>query len=112
LGPAWDRVRHIGKDGRPATPRTSRDSWFRQPDATTLLGGAGVNAPRSDAGWVSARDKLHGRVVVRQPVVEMALPVIAIRWLTDERGAQPRVASKRVRGLPKFMAARRPAPRR
>src|SRR3954470_14847223 len=48
----------------------------------------------------------------------MAPKVIAIRWLTDEGGAQPRVASKRVRGLPGaaypgagvyFMAARSPA---
>jgi hypothetical protein len=58
------------------------------------------NAPRSEAGWVSARDKLHGRAVERRRVVEMALPVIVIRWSTDERGAQPRLASKRVRGLP------------
>ena len=48
------------------------------------------------------RDKLHGRVVGRRWVVEMALPVIAIRWSTDEHGAQPRLASKRVRVLPKL----------
>jgi hypothetical protein len=34
------------------------------------------NAQRSDAGWVTARDKLHGRVVDRQPVVEMAPPSV------------------------------------
>src|SRR5512140_657247 len=67
-------------------------------------GGTSDNAPRSEAGWVSPRDKLHGRVVERRRVVEMALPIIVIRRLTDERGAQPRVASKRVRGLPKLQA--------
>ena len=30
--------------------------------------------------------------------------VIVIRWSTDERGAQPRLASKRVRALPKLRA--------
>ena len=69
-----------------------------------------VNAPRSEAGWVSARDKLHGRVVERRRVVEMALTVIVIRWSTDERGAQPRLASKRVRVLQwQRGAGRRPA---
>jgi hypothetical protein len=42
---------------------------------------------------------LHGRVVGRRPVVEMARPVIVIRRLTDDRGAQTRVASKRARDL-------------
>jgi hypothetical protein len=32
---------------------------------------------------------LHGRVVERRPVVEMALPIIVIRRSTDERGAHP-----------------------
>jgi len=31
---------------------------------------------RSDAGWVTARDKLHGRVVDRRRVVEMSPPYI------------------------------------
>src|SRR5262245_40671391 len=31
-----------------------------------------ANAKRSVAGWVTSRDRLHGRVVLRQPVVEMA----------------------------------------
>jgi len=42
---------------------------------------------------------LHGRVVGRRSVVEMARTVIVIRWSTDERGPQTRVASKRVRVL-------------
>ena len=37
--------------------------------------------------------------------MEMAPPVIVIRRSTDERRAQPRVASKRVRGLPGAMCA-------
>ena len=45
---------------------------------------AGDNAQRSGAGWVSPRDKLHGRVVERRRVVEMARTIIAIRRLTDE----------------------------
>src|SRR5437868_5136020 len=53
-------------------------------------------------GWVSVRDKLHGRVVEHRRVVEMAPPIIVIRRLTDEHGAQPRLASKRVRVLPKL----------
>jgi len=61
------------------------------------MGGASDNAQRSGAGWVSARDKLHGRVVERRWVVEMARTVIVIRRCTDECGAQPRVASARVR---------------
>src|SRR5512144_2164776 len=66
----------------------------------TSMGGASGNAQRSGAGWVSARDKLHGRVVERRWVVEMARTVIVIRRSTDECGAQPRVASERVRVLP------------
>ncbi len=46
------------------------------------------NAQRSGAGWAEARDKLHGRVVGRRPVVEMARPVIAIRWSTG-RASSP-----------------------
>jgi len=34
------------------------------------------NAQRSDAVWVTARDKLHGRAVDRRRVVEMAPPYI------------------------------------
>jgi len=34
------------------------------------------NAQRSAAGWVTARDRLHGRVVDRRWVVEMAPPYI------------------------------------
>src|SRR3954469_3751855 len=64
--------------------------------------GPSGNAPRSEAGWVSVRDKLHGRVVEHRWVVEMAPPIIMIRRLTDEHGAQPRLASKRVRGLQKL----------
>src|SRR3954466_12532545 len=74
--------------------RASIDRLAR-PDGSTR----NANAQRSGAGWVSSRDKLHGRVVRRPSVVEMALPVITIRWSTDERGAQTRVASKRVRVL-------------
>jgi hypothetical protein len=33
-----------------------------------------ANAPRSAVGWVTARDRLHGRVVDRRRVVEMAPP--------------------------------------
>ena len=33
-----------------------------------------ANAQRSAAGWVTARDRLHGRVVDRRPIVEMAPP--------------------------------------
>jgi len=57
------------------------------------------NAQRSDAGWVLPRDRLHGRVVGRRSVVEMARTVIVIRRSTDERRTQTRGASKRVRGL-------------
>jgi hypothetical protein len=57
------------------------------------------NAQRSDAGWVLPRDRLHGRVVDRRSVVEMAPHIIAIRRSTDERRTQTRVASKRVRVL-------------
>src|SRR4051812_47326703 len=77
-------------------PRTSYRDLERKWDGRDRVG-TGGNAQRSGAGWVSARDKLHGRVVGRQPVVEMAPPVIMIRWLTDECGTLPRVASKRVR---------------
>src|SRR3954466_8027786 len=69
-----------------------------RPDGATR----NANAQRSGAGWVSARDRLHGRVVGRRSVVEMAPEIIAIRWLTDEGGAQPRVASKRVGDLPRL----------
>jgi hypothetical protein len=33
-----------------------------------------ANAQRSAAGWVTTRDRLHGRVVDRRSVVEMAPP--------------------------------------
>jgi hypothetical protein len=38
------------------------------------------------AGWGLLH---HGRAVGRRSVVEMAPPVIVIRWSTDERRAQP-----------------------
>jgi hypothetical protein len=50
-------------------------------------------------GLGSGRDKLHGRVVQCQPVVEMARTVIVIRRSTDETRAQTRAASARVRVL-------------
>jgi hypothetical protein len=53
------------------------------------MGGTGGNAPRSEAGWGSPRDKLHGRVVERRRVVEVALAVIVIRRSTEERGPGP-----------------------
>src|SRR5512140_120613 len=64
------------------------------------------NASRSEVGWVSLRDKLHGRVVERRRVVEMAPPIIVIRWSTDEQRTLPRLASKRVRGLQKRVSER------
>jgi len=60
-----------------------------------------VNAQRSDDGLGLERDKLHGRLVDRRSVVEMAPSVVMIRPSTDERGAQTRVASARVGVLPK-----------
>ena len=64
-------------------------------------------ASKSPRGLQSADDKrvserrsqVHGRVVMRRSVVEMARTVIVIRWSTDEHGPQTRVASKRVRVL-------------
>jgi hypothetical protein len=55
-----------------------------------------ANARRSTAGLGPEGDKLHGRVVGRRSVVEMAPSVAVIRWLTDDRGAQSRGASARV----------------
>jgi hypothetical protein len=57
------------------------------------------NALRSAAGWATTRDRFPGRVVDRRPVVGMAPAIIAIRWSTDERRAQTRGASARVRVL-------------
>ena len=45
-------------------------SWF------TIWSREDGNAQRSDAGWVTARDTLHGRAVDRRRGVEMAPPYI------------------------------------
>jgi hypothetical protein len=58
-----------------------------------------ANAQRSGAGWVPSEINCTAGWIRRRSVVEMALPVIVIRWLTDERGAQTRVASARARVL-------------
>jgi hypothetical protein len=47
-----------------------------------------VNAQRSGAGWVTPRDKLHGRVVDRRPVVEMAPPYM-LDAVVNGRAADP-----------------------
>jgi len=49
------------------------------------------NAQRSDAGWVTSRDRLHGRVVARRWVVEMA-PSVGRNTVVDGRvrGPDPR----------------------
>ena len=60
---------------------------------------AGDNAQRSGAGWVTARDRLHGRVVDRRRVVEMA-PSHIQDSAVNGRGPDPaRGASARVRVL-------------
>ena len=47
-----------------------------------------VNAQRSDAGWVTDRNRFPGRVVGRRSVVGMAPTIIVIRRSTDEGGTQ------------------------
>jgi hypothetical protein len=51
------------------------------------------------SGWPANGDKLHGRVVARRRVVEMAPPLSTIRRLTDGVRRPARVASERVRIL-------------
>ena len=105
----------------PAEPRTEAalltcSRTIHAPPRGSIWPREDGNAPRSEAGWVSLRDKLHGRVEERRRVVEMALTVIVIRRSTDEQRTLPRLASKRVRDLPGaasaggiFIAARGPA---
>jgi hypothetical protein len=57
-------------------------------DATRRANRDHDNAKRSGAGWVSRGDRLHGRVVERRWVVEMARKVIAIRWRRVHIAAQ------------------------
>jgi len=47
-----------------------------------------ANAQRSDAGWVTSRDRLHGRVVARRWVVEMA-PSVGRNPVVDGRARDP-----------------------
>jgi hypothetical protein len=58
------------------------------------------NARDSAAGWASSEINCTAGWIERRPVVEMALPVIAIRSPTDGERAQTRGASARVRVLP------------
>jgi hypothetical protein len=64
----------------PAGRRTRKHAGWRRGSGARRWrrsrGRALANAQRSDAGWVTARDRLHGRVVDRRPVVEMAPPYI------------------------------------
>ena len=46
------------------------------------------NAQRSDAGWVTSRDRLHGRLVARRWVVEMA-PGVGRNTAVDGRVRDP-----------------------
>ena len=57
-----------------------------------------ANAQRSAAGWVRARDRLHGRVVDRRPVVEMAPPYMLD---TVVNGRAPDPAPRRQRACPR-----------
>jgi len=63
-------------DARKATPSPHEDLRV------------GANAQRSTAGWVTARDGLHGRVVDRRWVVEMAPPSM-LDPVVDGRAADP-----------------------
>src|SRR5438128_4973381 len=47
-----------------------------------------ANAQRSAAGWVTARDRLHGRVVDRRSVVEMA-PAHSLDTVVNGRATDP-----------------------
>jgi hypothetical protein len=58
-----------------------------------------VNAKRGDAGWLSPEDKLHGRVVVRRWVVEMARTLSAIRRSTDRGRSLARARARSVFGF-------------
>jgi len=66
--------------------------------------GAGANAQRSAAGWVRARDRLHGRVVERRPVVEMAPPSMLDSVVNGRAPDPARGASARVRVLRELTA--------
>jgi len=66
--------------GPPAGPRRPRRARPRQP-CPACRERDRDNAQRSDAGWAPSGDKLHGRVVDRRWVVEMARTVIVIRRL-------------------------------
>jgi hypothetical protein len=80
------------------TSRVASDrSWLANSVGTWPIAGppaarsrAHANAQRSDAGWVTSGDRLHGRVVDRRRIVEMARAVIAIRRSTDGARAQTR----------------------
>src|SRR3977135_1438368 len=101
---------------------TSQDSLPAWRSSSSPVGFSPRVAVRSFgfATWASSSARLvlaHSEIdctagwIRRRPVVERAPTPIAIRRLTDERGAQTRVASARVRGLPKARAIqpRRPA---
>jgi len=61
-----------------------------------------ANAQRSNVGWVTPRDRLHGRVVDRRPVVEMAPPSM-LDSVVNGRAEDPvHVASARARDLRKL----------
>ena len=60
------------RDRRPGHPLDENAAAY---EPSSYLPREDGNAPRSDAGWVTSRDRLHGRVVARRWIVEMAPPV-------------------------------------
>ncbi len=84
LAPSSHPLDRLSRTSRRATPWASmrgsslcsmRGSWLRQVDVhrpSCNRSTSKRNAQRSGAGWVTSRDRLHGRAVARRRVMEMA----------------------------------------